>query len=64
MGDFVSFRVSSAKGIAQFGNHGKLNSRYIGPYEIVEHIGPLAYQLNLPPELARVHNVFHIFRLR
>ena len=63
-GDFVFLRVSPSKGIIRFGKRGKLNPRYVGPYEIIERIGLLAYRLNLPPELARVHNVFHISMLR
>ena len=43
---------------------GKLNPRYIGPFEIVERIGPVAYRLDLPEELSRVYNVFHISMLR
>ena len=41
-----------------------MSPRYIGPYEIIERIGPLAYKLALPPELARIHNVFHVSMLR
>ena len=48
----------------RFGNKGKLSPRYIGPYEIVEKIGPLAYKLALPPDLARIYDVFHISMLR
>ena len=48
----------------RFGNKGKLSPRYIGPYEIVEKIGPLAYRLALPPELSRIHDVFHVSMLR
>ena len=48
----------------RFGNKGKLSPRYIGPYDIIERIGPLAYRLALPPELARIHNVFHVSMLR
>ena len=46
----VFLRVSPWKGIMRFGNKGKLSPRYIGPYEIIERIGPLAYKLALPPE--------------
>ena len=42
----------------------ELNPRYIGPFEIVERIGPVAYRLDLPEEFSRVHNVFHISMLR
>ena len=48
----------------RFGNKGKLSPRYIRPYEIIEKIGPLAYRLALPPELSRIHNVFHVNMLR
>ena len=48
----------------RFGSKGKLSPRYIGPYDILERVGPLAYRLALPPELARIHNVFHVSMLR
>ena len=48
----------------RFGNKGKLSSRYIRPYKILERVGPLAYKLALPPELATIHNVFHVRMLR
>ena len=41
-----------------------MSPRYIGPYEITERIGPLAYRLALPQELASIHNVFHVSMLR
>ena len=47
-----------------FGKRGKLSPCYIRPFEIVERIGPVAYRLDLPEELSRVHNVFHISMLR
>ena len=50
--------------MVRFGKRGKLSLRYIGPFEIVERIGPVAYRLDLPEELSRVHNVFHISMLR
>ena len=50
--------------MVHFGKRGKLSPRYIGPFEIVERIGPVAYRLDLPEELSRVHNVFHISMLR
>ena len=64
IGDKVFLRVSPWKGIMRFGNKGKLSPRYIRPYEIVERVGTLAYRLALPPELARIHNVFHVSMLR
>ena len=50
--------------MVRFGKRGKLSPRYIGPFEIVDKIDPVAYRLDLPEELARVHNVFHISMLR
>ena len=50
--------------MVRFGKRGKLSPRYIGPFVIVERIGPVAYRLDLPKELSRVHNVFHISMLR
>ena len=42
----------------------ELSPRFIGPYEILERIGPVAYRLALPPELAKLHNVFHVSMLQ
>ena len=50
--------------MVRFGKQGKLSPRYIGPFEIVDRIGPVAYRLDFPEELARVHNVFNISMLR
>ena len=50
--------------MVRFGKRGKLSPRYIGPFEIVDRIGPVAYRLDLSEELSRVHNVFHISMLR
>ena len=62
--DRVFLKLSHWKGVVRFGKRGKLTPRYIGPFEIVDRIGPMAYRLDLPEELARVHNVFHISMLR
>ena len=48
----------------RFGKRGKLSPRYIGPYEIISRVGAVAYRLALPPELDRIHNVFHVSMLR
>ena len=48
----------------RFGKKEKLSPRYIGPYEVLERVGKLAYRLDLPPELSQIHNVFHICMLR
>ncbi|XP_073153876.1 uncharacterized protein [Henckelia pumila] len=64
VGDHVFLKVSPMKGVMRFGKRGKLNPRYIGPFEILERIGTLAYRLALPPSLSKVHNVFHVSMLR
>ena len=52
------------KGVIRFGVCGKLSPRYIGPFEILERVGEVAYRLALPPALDGVHNVFHVSQLR
>ncbi|KAM0070403.1 putative nucleotidyltransferase, Ribonuclease H [Helianthus debilis subsp. tardiflorus] len=64
VGDRVLLKVSPWKGVVRFGKRGKLNPRYVGPFEIIERIGPVAYRLNLPAELGAVHNVFHVSNLK
>ncbi|XP_058216694.1 uncharacterized protein LOC131327559 [Rhododendron vialii] len=64
VGDWVFLRVSPWKGVMRFKKKGKLSPRYIGPYEIIEQIGSTAYCLALPPELSRLHDVFHVSMLR
>ena len=64
VGDQVFMRISPWKGVLRFGKKGKLSPRYMGPYEIVERIGEVAYRLRLPPKLARIHDVFHVSMLR
>ena len=64
MGDKVFLKVSPWRKILWFGQKGKLSPRFIGPYEILERIGPVAYFLALPPELAKLHDVFHVSMLR
>ncbi|KAL5579962.1 hypothetical protein UlMin_012404 [Ulmus minor] len=56
--------VAPMKGIMRFGRKGKLHPRFIGPYEILERIGNVAYRLALPPEMSGVHNVFHVSMLK
>jgi hypothetical protein len=64
VGDHVYLKVSPTKGVKRFGLKGKLAPRYIGPYEIKETCGPVAYQLKLPPRMLAVHDVFHVSQLR
>ncbi|KAL4378431.1 hypothetical protein GQ457_02G014850 [Hibiscus cannabinus] len=64
VGDRVFLKVSPWKKVMRFGRKGKLSPRYIGPYEIVERVGSVAYRLLLPPELERIHDVFHVSMLR
>ncbi|PRQ42384.1 putative nucleotidyltransferase, Ribonuclease H [Rosa chinensis] len=64
VGDWVFLKLSPWKGVVRFGKRGKLSPRYIGPYEIVERIGLVAYRLALPPQLSQVHDVFHVSMLR
>ena len=62
--DMVFLKVSPWKGVIRFRKREKLNPKYIGPFRIVERIGPVAYRLELPSELSRIHNVFHVSMLR
>ncbi|KAI3799955.1 hypothetical protein L1987_35261 [Smallanthus sonchifolius] len=64
IGDRVMLKVSPWKGVARFGNRGKLNPRYVGPFEILARVGPVAYKLKLPQELSNVHNTFHVSNLK
>ena len=64
MGDHVFLRVSLTKGVMRFGIKGKLSPQFIGPFEILDRVGEVAYRLALPPMLAGVHNVFHVSMLR
>ena len=63
VGDKVFLKVSPWKKILRFGRKVKLSPRFIGPYEILERVGPLVYRLALPPELAKLHDVFHVSML-
>ncbi|GJW23174.1 putative reverse transcriptase domain-containing protein [Tanacetum coccineum] len=64
VGDKVMLKVAPWKGVIRFGKREKLNPRYIGPFQIIERIGPVAYHLELPQELSRVHNVFYVCNLK
>nr|GFA50039.1 hypothetical protein [Tanacetum cinerariifolium] len=62
--DKVMLKVSPWKGVIHFGKRGKLSPRYIGPFEIIERIGPVAYKLELPEKLYGVHNTFYVSNLK
>ncbi|XP_012481005.2 uncharacterized protein LOC105795900 [Gossypium raimondii] len=64
MGDYVFLKVSSRKKLLRFGRKGKLSPRFIGPYRVLQRVGSVAYQLDLPPKLDQVHDVFHVSMLR
>nr|GFD52758.1 putative reverse transcriptase domain-containing protein [Tanacetum cinerariifolium] len=52
------------KGVVRFGKRGKLNPRYVGPFKVLEETEKVAYKLELPEELSRVHNTFHMSNLK
>ena len=64
VGDRVFLKVSPMKGVMRFGRKGKLAPRYVGPYEILRSVGPVAFELALPPDFPHVHPVFHVSLLR
>jgi hypothetical protein len=63
-GDYVYLKVSPMRGLHCFKIRGKLAPRYNGPFKILEQRGEVAYQLELPPQLSDVHDVFHVLQLR
>nr|GFA93800.1 retrotransposon protein, putative, Ty3-gypsy subclass [Tanacetum cinerariifolium] len=64
VGDKVMLKVSPWKGVIRFGKRGKLSPRYIGPFEIIKRIGPVAYKFELPEKLHGIHNTFHVSNLK
>ncbi|GKF42615.1 hypothetical protein Tco_0125957 [Tanacetum coccineum] len=64
VGDKVMLKVSLWKWVVRFGKWGKLNPRYIIPFKVLEKVRSIAYQLELPEELSRVHNTFYVSNLK
>ncbi|GJY70304.1 putative reverse transcriptase domain-containing protein [Tanacetum coccineum] len=64
IGDKVMLKVSPWKGVVRFGKRGKLNPRYVGPFKVLEKVGEVSYKLELPEELSRAHNIFHVSNLK
>ena len=57
-------KVSPWKGVVRFIKRGKLSPSYVGPFEIIRRIGPVAYQLQLQEEMAGIHDVFQVYNLK
>ena len=64
IGDQVFLKISPWNGVLRIRRRGKLSTSFIGPYEIVSKVGPIAYRLKLPLELSRIHDTFHVSMLR
>nr|GEW54525.1 putative reverse transcriptase domain-containing protein [Tanacetum cinerariifolium] len=62
VGDRVMLKVSPWKGVIRFGKWGKLNLRYVGPFKVLAKVRKVAYKLELPQELSRVHHTFHFVK--
>ena len=64
VGDHVFLKVMPKRGVVKFDKREKLTPRFIGPFEILERIGTVAYRLTLPPSMSGLHEVFHVSILR
>jgi len=64
VGNHVFMRVTPTKGVGRAIKSRKLSPKFVGPYQILRKIGPVAYEIALPPQLANLHNVFHVSQLR
>nr|GEY20735.1 putative reverse transcriptase domain-containing protein [Tanacetum cinerariifolium] len=62
--DRVMLKVSPWKGVVRFEKRGKLNPRFVGPFKVLAKVGTIAYRLELPQELSRVHHTFHVSNLK
>ncbi|GKC03303.1 putative reverse transcriptase domain-containing protein [Tanacetum coccineum] len=63
-GDKVMLKVSPWKGVIRFSKREKLNPRYIGPFKVLAKAGTVAYNLELPQQLSRVHRTFYVSNLK
>ena len=64
MGDHVFLKVMPKRRVARFSKRGKLSPIFIGPFEVLERVGMVAYRLALPPSLSSVHAIFHVSMLQ
>ena len=64
MEDHIFLKVMPKSGVISIGKQGKLSPRYIGPFEVLERVGIVAYRLALPPSLSSVRDIFHFSMLR
>ncbi|GJS62699.1 hypothetical protein Tco_0657483 [Tanacetum coccineum] len=64
VGDKVMLKVSPSKGVIRFGKQEKLNPRYIGAFKVLGKVGTVAYRIELPQQLSRVHSTFHVSNLK
>nr|GEV84014.1 putative reverse transcriptase domain-containing protein [Tanacetum cinerariifolium] len=64
VGDYVLLKVSPWKGVVHFGKKGKLAPKFVGPFDIIKKVGPVAYRLRLPEELNGIHDTFHVSNLK
>nr|GEW09670.1 putative reverse transcriptase domain-containing protein [Tanacetum cinerariifolium] len=64
VGDYVLLKVSPRKGVVRFGNKRKLAPRFVGHFEIIENVGPMAYLLDLPEELNGIHDTFIVSNIK
>ncbi|GJU59721.1 putative reverse transcriptase domain-containing protein [Tanacetum coccineum] len=64
VGGKVMLKVLPWKGVVHFGKRGKLNPKYVRPFKVLEKVGSVSYKLELPQELSRVHNTFHVSNLK
>ena len=60
----VYSKISPKKGVMRFNKKGKLSPRYVGPYDVLQKVGKVAYEMRLPSGLASIHPVFHVFMLK